>query len=245
MAYINLTPDCAQRKCSYLPLLFYPVPVLFKRAVYRSESKDVIVQVDGEIQNVIDLPVSSVVLRTKAYKNGVFIKELQHSTLLVSATLPGQSNLFTVDTGISDLFGNSFLTTTTEILTATIDTATPYRNLTVEHIPESLPGLYERFFTVTVRNNHPQTIRGIFIHAWALVQTSDNFCGYLNCYSRVFVPELLSGQVYTASMVWYSSPFSGTTSEMFSMSWRKVSFRPSRPTPQIVKVSASPSAAPR
>jgi hypothetical protein len=206
---LNQSRDCIEGKCSYLPLIVKPVPIVVLSAWPVIFDRSQHVFVFGEIQNTTHLPITNIVLRTKIYLFNELIRDIQHTTIL-PATLPGQINWYRVDADASANPDN--IRTEVEVLTSTINTSGQFRNLTIENIAT---GLWKDIYvpgntvTVTIRNPYTQTIQNVNILVWTSDTQGSTLtvfpCGRDKCSD--FVSAVLPGQTHTTTLNWRTSSF--------------------------------------
>ena len=162
MITLRQSPNCSEDKCTYLPLVIKPIPIVVVNSHFETVSKAGAVYIVGEIRNDTDLPFDDIIVRAKIYKDNLFVQEVQQKAI-ISATLPGQLNIYDLYTGV---FGGASvlprIRANIDVLTMTVGTSQDYRNLKIESITTSrlvgqgiLPGTT---VTVTVRNNHSQAL---------------------------------------------------------------------------------------
>jgi hypothetical protein len=209
---LNQLSSCTENVCNYLPLVIKPTPVVVVSTSLYNEgtgSKDFFLLIAGEIRNDSNVSFGDVILRAKVYKDGQLIREVQQKTTL-PATLPGQLNTYRFDPNVFGAFNPENFPTIVDILTTTVDTSERFRNLKIESVATSglvpEPGRSGTTVTVTVRNNHTQTLYNVQVLVWSFVTdlSNDNYllCNYGRCSGNSSVSVMSPGQIYTTTLDW-------------------------------------------
>ena len=209
---LSQSPNCLGSTCNYLPLIIRPVPiVVVSTSLYNAStgSKDFFLLVAAEIRNESNVSFGDVILRARVYSSGQLIREVQQKAI-IPATLPGQLNIYRFDPSVFGAFNPQNYPTTVDVLTMTVDTSERFRNLKIESVATSglvtEPGRPGTTVTVTVRNNHAQTLYNVQVMVWSFATdlSNDNYilCNYGRCSGNSSVPAMSPGQVYTITLNW-------------------------------------------
>jgi hypothetical protein len=201
--------NCTEDKCTYLPLVIRPIPIVAVNSHFETVGKFGEIHIVGEIRNDIDLPFEDIIVRAKIYKDDQFVQEVQQKAIIY-ATLPDQLNIYDLYTGVSG--GATVLPSirvSIDVLTTTVDTSEYYRNLKVESISTSRlvgQGIPGTAVTVTVRNNHAHALYNVRVQVWSFDTDSSNnnyyICSLRKCSGNSVVSVIPSGQVYTTTVDW-------------------------------------------
>ena len=93
--------DCTAPECVYLPLVYNPMPVrVFETE--RHHSRVETLRVTGEVVTTSDRPVYEVVVEVRVYDRAGHLLGSSRRATALTATLPGQLNLFDVTTNVED-----------------------------------------------------------------------------------------------------------------------------------------------